>query len=151
MEAENTCHEDIVYTASIMEKVARDTKNTIRDVARYVGFDYMAYVAEYADVNHCLPLQQVADEMVEDNVIPTGSFDNITQRQYKVPSVIDIGKVYARLVRDSEADVEAYPQALYKVLTSEITEMISDFNASWYYASSSELAYEYSKMQKDRQ
>lgn len=136
-------YDDIMYTATVLEKVARETKNTRKDVANYVGVPNISHLAEYADVNHCLPMEQVAAELIEDNHISTGNFDNVSACQYTVPTVIDIGKVYARLVEDAEPDINKYPQALYDILTSPVAEKISDFNASWYYASRSELAYEY--------
>ena len=88
-------------------------------------------------------MEQVAAEIIEDNNIIEGNFDNVSNCEYTVPSVIDIDKVYARLVEDTETDTAKYPQALYNILTSDIAEKISDFNASWFYASRSELAYEY--------
>lgn len=136
-------YEDIMYAAAILEKVARETKNTRKVIAEYVGISNINHLAEYADVNHCLSMEQVAAEIIEDNNIIEGNFDDVSTCEYTVPSVIDIGKVYARLVEDTETDTAKYPQALYNILTSDIAEKISDFNASWFYASRSELAYEY--------
>ena len=62
-------YEDIMYAAAILEKVARETKNTRKVIAEYVGISNINHLAEYADVNHCLPMEQVAAEIIEDNNI----------------------------------------------------------------------------------
>ena len=47
-------YEDIMYAAAIMEKVARETKNTRKVIAEYVGISNINHLAEYADVIACL-------------------------------------------------------------------------------------------------
>lgn len=135
--------DDIFYTAALLEKVARDTKNKRSDTAKYIGLKGISNIAEFAEVNHCLSLGQVADEVIAANNIPMGNFDTVSSCDYAVPSITDIGKVYARLVEDTEADTQKYPQALYAVLCSPLADMIADFNTAWFYTNRDELAYHY--------
>jgi len=47
-----------------------------------------------ADINHCLPIEQVSGELIEDYMIQEGSFDTVGECRYQVPSVLSIGRVY---------------------------------------------------------
>ena len=40
-------YEDIMYAAAIIEKVARETKNTRKVIAEYVGISNINHLAEY--------------------------------------------------------------------------------------------------------
>ena len=66
--------------------------------------------------------------------IETGTFDNIADCGYAVPSYWDIGKVYKRLIKmvaeDKKTDVI---DALFEVYNSFISPAIDDYNSSFYY------------------
>ena len=97
---------------------------------------------DYADVNHCLSIEQVGEEVIEDFHIEVGTFDTISRCKYKIPSITDIGKLYQRLVIDTQMD-ETLEEAIYKVFQSFISDEISDFNSSVYYRSPDYLKYSY--------
>ena len=61
----NNPRNDIYYTASLLEYLSRKTKNRRADVARLLGVKGIAGVYEFAEVNHCLSFDQVADELIE--------------------------------------------------------------------------------------
>lgn len=85
-----------------------------------------------ADINHCLPIEQVSGELIEDYMIQEGSFDTVGECRYQVPSVLSIGRVYQRLVMNLAENNPA--KAVKDVFSSFISDEISDFNSNVYYA-----------------
>jgi hypothetical protein len=136
-------YNDVYYVAALIEYVSRKTKNRRRYVVKKIGMEGIRHLLEDANANHCLSIGQVSEEVVEDYGIEMGEFDSVGKCQYKVPGYLPIGKNYARLVEDVESNPERYPEALYEVLCSPISDAMSDFNSSFFYAGREEIAYAY--------
>lgn len=134
--------DDIRYTAALIEYTARKTKNKRSFVAEKMGTEGIRKCFHFADVNHCLPMEQVADETIEQYCIPNGSFDPESNAKHP-PSYIGIGKNYANIVIGIETDPEKYPDELYKVLTSKISEWMTDYRSAFYYSPTDYMLYEY--------
>ncbi len=123
---------DIFYVCTLIEYTARKTKNRRCDVVKMIGKEEIARQLRAAEVNHCLSLAQVSDELAEDFHIPDGNFDTVSECRYEVPSVHSIGKVYQRLVLATGNNDAA--QAIMNVFASFISDEISDFNTNVYYS-----------------
>lgn len=136
---------DVFYVASLVEFTARATCNHRRVVVERLGVKELQRQLELADVNHCLSMQQVCDELVEDFKIPIGTFDTVRICKYRVPSATAIGKVYMRLVLGLTREESRWAQTLYEVFSSPISDQISDFNSAFYFAPSDEILYYYRK------
>lgn len=134
---------DLYYTAALVEYIGRESCNRRKTVAEAIGVDGIRDLMDTADVNHCLSFSQVADEVTEAFGIQRGTYDTVSMCEFKVPSHLAIGKVYARLVEDTEQNPEQYANQLYEVLTSELSDVISDFNCSMFFAPRAEIAYNY--------
>ena len=137
---------DIYFAATLVEAVARTTKNRRRDVAECIGKDGIVRIVSLADVLHCLPIEQAVDETIEKYRIPDGIYDSVTACRYDVPRIYPIGKDYMRLVRDTEQNPEKWPEQLYHVLRSPISDRLSDFNSAWYFSPAEDIAYEYQRL-----
>ena len=124
--------DDIYYVCCLIEFIARQTKNHRGAVACAIGHDGIDRLLAHAEVNHCLPFEQVADEVVTEYGIPTGDFDTVQDCRYTVPGYLDIGRVYQTLVLDTMQDDAA--QAILDVFTSFLSDEISNFNSSVYYS-----------------
>lgn len=135
---------DLFYVASLIEYIGRATSNSRDDVVKCIGIDGMHRLFENACVNHCLSFKQVSDETIEDHGISNGTSPMVTTTGFKIPSHTEIGRVYARLVEDLESDPECYPERLYEVFRSQISDAISDFSTSFYFAPRGEIKYYYS-------
>ena len=99
-----------------------------------LGKDRISKIYEFADVYHCENIDAVSDDFIEDASIVPGTFDNVADCGYAVPSHCDIGKVYKRLIKM----VAAYEKigvvdALIEVYNSFISSKIDDYNSSVYY------------------
>lgn len=123
---------DYFYVCSLIEYIARETKNHRGDVVRYIGKEGIKKLLYDAEVNHCLSFEQVSDEVVEYYKIEQGSFDTIRDCQYDVPSFLDIGKLYSIMIEDCAKKGKELDE-LIKIFTSFISDEISDFNTDLYY------------------
>lgn len=125
---------DLFFTCSLIDYIARKTKNRRVDVVDMLGRDNIQKIYELADVYHSDNLDAVSDSFIACADITPGSFDNVASARYAVPSHWDIGKVYKRLilgiVREKKTDVI---DALMEAYHSFVSEKIDDYNSSFYY------------------
>ncbi len=129
----STAKNDIFYTATVLEYIARKTKNRRADIAEMIGVDGIRQIYEFADVNHCLPLAQVSDELVKEHRIVEGDYSPESLVN-KPPSYTAIGKVYARLVEDAQEDSQEYPKELFLVFKSKIAEWMTNYKSAFFYS-----------------
>ncbi|MBO5396617.1 MAG: hypothetical protein J6A97_07020 [Clostridia bacterium] len=125
---------DLFYTCSLIDYIARKTKNTRKDTVIALGKERISKIYELADVYHCDAIEKVADSFIESAKIKNGSFDNISEAKYTVPSHWDIGKVYKRLVLGISKE-KSIPviDALFEAYNSFVSDKIDDYNSSFYY------------------
>ncbi|HIR70461.1 MAG TPA: hypothetical protein IAA55_04185 [Candidatus Pullilachnospira gallistercoris] len=124
--------DDIYYVCSLIEFIARKTKNHRQDVIRHFSKADVERQLRLAEVNHCLSFEQVADELIEDYGISDGDFDTVKECRYDVPSFLSIGMLYQELVL-STMKTEDAPQGIIDIFSSFISDEISDFNSNVYY------------------
>ena len=125
---------NLFFTCSLIEYIARKTKNIRSEVVNKLGKDRINKIYELADVYHCDNIDAVSEDFINDAYIVPGKFDNIAVCSYAVPSHWDIGKVYKRLIKmvAKEEKVEIV-DALIEVYNSFISFKIDDYNSSVYY------------------
>lgn len=129
---------DLFYVCSMIEYVARITKNKRGIIARTLGNSGIAKELHDAEVNHCLSFEQVADEWIEHYHISEGDFETIKNCRYSVPDYCDIGKLYAYITEDI-SDGTDIAETLTKLFCSFLSDEISDFNTDLYYQNISYL------------
>ena len=89
---------DLFYVCSMIEFVARKTKNHRKDIVLSLGRKGLEHQLKVASVNHSLSFEQVSDEWIEDYQIEMGNFDTIKNCKYSIPSETSIGSVYQTLI-----------------------------------------------------
>ena len=124
--------DDIYYVCSLIEFIARKTKNHRQDVIRHFSKADVERQLRLAEVNHCLSFEQVADELIEDYGVSDGDFDTVKECRYDVPSFLSIGMLYQELVL-STMKTEDAAQGIIDIFSSFISDEISDFNSNVYY------------------
>ena len=131
---------DLFFTCSLIDYIARKTKNTRAEVVNALGEKYLTKIYDLADIYHSDNIDRVSDDFIRDAKISTGDFDNVASCKYAIPSHWDIGKVYKRLIK-SVAEYEKIDviAALLKVYNSFISSKIDDYNSSMYYENPSYL------------
>jgi hypothetical protein len=98
---------DIFYVCSLIEYIARKTKNHRQDVIRCFSKKDIERQIYDAEVNHCLSFEQVSEELIDWFNIPDGNFDTVAECRYEVPSATSIGMLYQGLVLSTMKNDEA--------------------------------------------
>ena len=140
---------DLFYTCSLIDYIARKTKNKRVAVVDALGKERIAKIYDLADIYHRDNIERVSDDFIEEAKISIGNFDNVGECQYAVPSHWDIGKVYKRLIKQvAEYENISIIDALIKVYNSFISAKIDDYNSSVYYENPSYIfeSYKENKM-----
>lgn len=133
MSGESQKENDLFFTCSLIEYISRKTKNTKKKVVEQLGKENIKKIYELAEVYHCENIEKVATEFIEEAQIETGTYDNISNCIYNVPTYWDIGKVYKRLIIMVNNNEDNYIETLIEVLSSWIIDKIDNYNSSMYY------------------
>ena len=133
---EDTRSNNLFFACSLIDYIGRKTKNRRTDVVTALGEERIQKIIELADVYHSDNIDAVSDDFIEQANIAAGSFDNVAEARYIVPSHWDIGKVYKRLILAiAENEQISDSQALLKAYESPVSALIDNYNGSFYYDS----------------
>lgn len=133
---------DLFYVCSLIEFIARKTKNRRSVIVKALGEEGIKKQLEDAEVNHCLSFEQVSDELIEHYCIHCGDYDTVSGCKYSVPGYLDIGKLYSLIVIDCVENGDIVGEII-KVFTSFISDEISNFSSDLYYQNPSYIEYSY--------
>lgn len=90
---------NLFYICSLLESISRKTGLKKKEIIDKIGLKQLKHLYNYADVNHCLPILQVTEEVIENNHLPVKEIGTS-----QTVSVWDNGKVYQRLIIDISDD-----------------------------------------------
>lgn len=125
---------DLFFTCSLIDYIARKTKNKRSAVVNALGRPSVAKIYDLADVYHSDNIDAVSDDFIADAHITEGTFDNVAAARYAAPSHWDIGKVYKRLILGIAREKNiAVVDALFEAYNSFVSDKIDDYNSSFYY------------------
>ena len=125
---------DLFFTCSLIDYIARKTKNTRKDIVNSLGKQRVEKIYDLADVYHSDNIDRVSQDFIKEAGIREGNFDNVGDCGYAVPTHWDIGKVYKRLIKMAAEDENiSIVDALFEVYNSFISPKIDDYNSSVYY------------------
>lgn len=133
MVGESKEENDLFFVCSLVEYIARKTKNTKKTVIDKLGEKNLKKMYELAEVYHSENIEKVSDEFINEAKIEIGDYDNVSKCKYRVPTYWEIGKVYKRLIIMVDNNIENYVKTMMEVLTSWIIEKIDNYNSSMYY------------------
>jgi len=129
-------YNDLFFLCSLIEYIGRKTKSHRNVVVNAIGKDKLQHIYDLADVYHSENIDKIADELIINYHIEEGTFDNVEDGKYAIPSHWDIGKVYKRLIVEICNEQNKEPiDTLIEVYNSWISCKIEDFNSSLYYDS----------------
>jgi len=124
---------DLFFTCSIIEYIARLTKNERSVIVNAIGKNGIDRIYQDAEVMHCENIEAVANELISDYNISIGKFDNIAECEkanLRVPLFWDIGRVYMDLILRLKGEII---DTLIEVYNSYISKCIDDYNIGFYY------------------
>lgn len=137
---ENQKDNDLFYLCSLIDYMARKTKNTRAAIVNQLGKTRIEKIYELANIYHCDNIDRVSDDFIEEAKIEEGTFDNVKDCRYMLPSYWDIGKVYKRLIKQvAQEEKKSVIDALIEIYNSFISPKIDDYNSSLYYENPSYL------------
>lgn len=85
---------DLFYICSLIESISRESGNSKADIVDILGEKKIKWLYKFAEVNHCLPIEQVTDEIISLNQINRKQ----KTKQKRKQSIWDSGHLYQRLI-----------------------------------------------------
>lgn len=138
--------DDLFFICYMIERVARKVHQKNRYVVNEVGKEEWMRLISLANVLHCENPLKIEDEWIKDYQLEEGKFDitnlNPDLADY-VPTPLQMGKVYTRLILDTAQPGENYVDGLLRVYNDPICEVIDNYNSSAFYEPSYFIARAY--------
>lgn len=145
---EDSKRNDLFFVCSLIEYVARQTKNERKVVVNALGRKGVEHYYELAEVYHCENIDKVTYEIVNKYHLTQGNYDNVDKAEDSIPTHWDIGKVMYRLILEvAEKSGKEVVDALIEVYNSWIVTSIDNYNSSMYYENTS---YQYASYRAGR-
>lgn len=145
-EDEEVTKNDLFFLCYMIERVARKLHQRNRYVVDSIARDEWMRLISLANVMHCENPLKIEAEWIEDYGLQEGEFD-ITDVDRslvdRIPTALDMGKVYTRLIVDTLQPGENYVDGLIRVYRDEICEVLDNYNAAAYYEPSYVVARAY--------
>lgn len=143
---EDITKNDLFFVCSMIERVARLLKQRNKYVVNVIGRNGLLRQLSIAQTLHSENLRAVAADWIDEYELEEGTFD-ITDVDVelceRIPSALDMGKVYARLILQTRLDAEDYADGIIRVYNNDICETIDNYNCSTYYEPSYYIARSY--------
>lgn len=133
---EDVTENDLFFMCYMVERVARKIHQHNVYVIDMIGYQELVRNISLADVLHCENPEKIEDEWIKEYCLECGEFhiENVNHDLVeKIPSAIEIAKVYTRLILQTLQEDEDYIQGMIRIYHSEIVEIIDDYNSSAYY------------------
>ena len=130
----------------MIERVARHIKQKKKYVVNTIGKDELYHLISCANVLHCENPLKVENDWINDYDLKQGNYDitNVDKDIAEIiPSPIDMGAVYQRLIRDTMSSKENYLDGIIRVYNNEICDVIDNYNCSAFYEPSYVIARAY--------
>lgn len=124
---------DLFFTCSLIEYIARKTKNTKKYIVDKLEYEKIKKIYALAEVYHSENIDKVADEFINNCKIEQEKYDIITQIENRIPTYWEIGRVYQRLIKMVNSNIDEYINTTIEVLSSWIIEKIDNYDSSMYY------------------
>lgn len=138
--------DDLFFICYMIERVARRLHQKNKYIVNQIGKKEFEHLISIANVLHAMNPVSVEDQWIEDYLLKEGSFD-ITKvdRELveKIPSPIQMGKVYQRLISDTLQPGEMEVSGILRVYNNSICDVIDNYNCSAYYEPSYVIARAY--------
>lgn len=143
---EDITENDLFFVCSMIERVARHIKQRNKYVVNKIGYDNLLRQLSIAETLHSENPLEVVDDWTDEYKLEDGNFD-ITDVDKElctnIPTPLDMGKVYMRLILQTRLDAEDYAQGIIRVYNDDICETIDNYNSSAYYEPSYFIARSY--------
>ena len=139
-------YNDLLFICFMIEKVARSIHQPNRYVVNAIGCEEFVHLLSVAKALHCENPLDVVDDWKEYYKLEYGQHD-VTAVDAElcphIPSALDMGKVYARLILQTLGTGEDYAQGVMRVYNDDICQTLDNYSCSAYYEPSYYIAESY--------
>lgn len=138
--------DDLYFVCYMIERVARHIKQRNKYVVNTIGYNNLYHLLSVANVLHAENPLKVENDWINDYSLETGDFDIAAVNKELatiVPSPLDMGAVYERLIVDTLSSKENYVEGIIRVYNNEICDVIDNYNCSAFYEPSYVIARAY--------
>lgn len=137
---------DLYFICYMIERVARHIHQKNRYVVNKIGKEGLYHLISLANVLHCENPDKVEADWINDYNLQNSDFD-ITkvdkELAEKIPTPLEMGEVYQRLINDTLDSKEDYVDGIIRVYNNEICDTIDNYNCSAFYEPSYVIARAY--------
>jgi len=137
---------DLYFICYMIERVARKLHQRNRYVVNSIGKEELKHLISVANVLHAENPLAVEDAWIRDYALEQGDADvTLVDKDLvdKIPTPLQMGKVYQRLIVDTLQPNENYVDGIIRVYNDEICDVIDNYNCSAYYEPSYVVARAY--------
>ena len=137
---------DLFYICFLIEKVSRYLHQRNQYVVNQLGYDNLYHLISVANVLHCENSDQIVYNVIEEYELKRGNFhiDDINRELCtNIPSELNMGKVYTRLIVDTLYPEEDYIEGIIRIYNDQICKTLDDYNNGAYYEPSYVIARAY--------
>ena len=145
---EEITKDDVKFICYMIERVARRLHRKNSYVGNKIGKENLNHLISVANVLHSKNPLDVEDEWISEYQLVEGNED-VTDVDYtlvdRVPTPLQMGKVYRRLILDTLQPNETEVEGIIRVYNNEICDKIDNYNCSAYYEPSYVIARAYNQ------
>ncbi|MDR0937884.1 MAG: hypothetical protein LBN29_00805 [Mediterranea sp.] len=127
---------DLYYVCYMIERVSRQLKQPNLYTANAIGKRGLEEKLSVASVQHSENPESVVRQWIEQYELHSGAFDVTDVNRDlvdNVPTALQMGRVYRRLIVATMQPEENYADAILRVYNNPICHIIDDYNGSAYY------------------
>ena len=137
---------DLYFMCYMIERVARNLHQKNRYVVNAIGKNELYHLISCANVLHCENPLKVEVDWINDYQLQNGDYD-ITDVDKElatiIPTPLEMGEVYQRLITDTMTSKEDYVDGIIRVYNNDICDVIDNYNGSAFYEPSYVIARAY--------
>lgn len=137
---------DLYFICYMIERVARHIKQKNKYVVNKIGRDGLYHLISCAEVLHCENPLKVESDWIKDYELENGNYDITSgdkQLASIIPTPLDMGAVYQRLIINTLSSKEDYVDGIIRVYNEDICDVIDNYNCSAFYEPSYVIARAY--------
>ena len=138
--------DDVYFICYMIERVARKLHQRNKYVINKIGKEQLEHLISVANVLHAENPLAVEDDWIEEYNLEEGNVDVTavySELVTTIPSAIQMGKVYQRLIYDTLQPGETEVEGIIRIYNDEICNIIDNYNCSAYYEPSYVIARAY--------
>lgn len=137
---------DVYFICYMIERVARRIHQHNSYVVNKIGKKNLEHLVSVANVLHSENPLAVEENWIKEYMLEEADFniaDVDSELVATIPSALQMGKVYQRLIYDTIQPEETEVEGIIRVYNNEICDVIDNYNCSAYYEPSYVIAKAY--------